>query len=443
MKTVYGKLALLALTLLMGALLFLPMRAGEEDSLVIAPAGLRMSVGDSYTLSCALRSEDMDQWLRFESSDPRVATIEADGTVRAHSSGEARITARASGGASAQAQITVAGVPMRSLSLNVDELRLEKGQVSGLKASFNADASDARIAWVSSDENVVRVDATGRLEGVGRRPRPMFRRSPPSGLSATARVYVDVAGTAMHISPSELTLGVGARVPLRLSFLPLDCTDSVRRWVSSNPAVLSVDERGVISAVGEGSAYLSAISAGGLSCGMEVQVEPAPSGIQLEPSRAQLERGEELQMQLMLLEADGSAKPNTGHLTAWSSSDARVATVDSQGRVTALRSGSCVITAAADGLTASCALNVSVGVQEIALNLSEARMYPDQALRPSSSSGRSTADADDPSLIFESDNEAVAVVSPQGEVRMTGSGRRGGRSPFAAPAARRRRLRSM
>ena len=214
---------------------------------------------------------------------------------------------------------------------------------------------------------------------------------------------------------------LGARVPLRLSFLPLDCTDSVRRWVSSNPAVLSVDERGVISAVGEGSAYLSAISAGGLSCGMEVQVEPAPSGIQLEPSRAQLERGEELQMQLMLLEADGSAKPNTGHLTAWSSSDARVATVDSQGRVTALRSGSCVITAAADGLTASCALNVSVGVQEIALNLSEARMYPDQALRPIQLEWAVyPADADDPSLIFESDNEAVAVVSPQGEVRMTG-----------------------
>ena len=420
MKTVYGKLALLALTLLMGALLFLPMRAGEEDSLVIAPAGLRMSVGDSYTLSCALRSEDMDQWLRFESSDPRVATIEADGTVRAHSSGEARITARASGGASAQAQITVAGVPMRSLSLNVDELRLEKGQVSGLKASFNADASDARIAWVSSDENVVRVDATGRLEGVGG-GEAYVSAVAASGLSATARVYVDVAGTAMHISPSELTLGVGARVPLRLSFLPLDCTDSVRRWVSSNPAVLSVDERGVISAVGEGSAYLSAISAGGLSCGMEVQVEPAPSGIQLEPSRAQLERGEELQMQLMLLEADGSAKPNTGHLTAWSSSDARVATVDSQGRVTALRSGSCVITAAADGLTASCALNVSVGVQEIALNLSEARMYPDQALRPIQLEWAVyPADADDPSLIFESDNEAVAVVSPQGEVRMTG-----------------------
>ena len=68
MKTAQGKLALLAFCLLMAALLFLPMRAGQEDSLIFTPTALKMSVGDSYKISCALSS-----WTRASASTPGTA----------------------------------------------------------------------------------------------------------------------------------------------------------------------------------------------------------------------------------------------------------------------------------------------------------------------------------------------------------------------------------
>ena len=352
MKTSHGKLALLAFVLLLAALLFLPMRAGIEDQLVLTPGILKLNVGGSYTVRCALSSDDMNQSLRFISSDDRVASIGNDGTVYALSSGEATITAQASGGAKAQMQVMVAGIPMTDLSLNVDELHIEKGEYSGLTVSYNSDASDTRLQWLSSDENVVHVDATGRIEGVGG-GEAYVSVIAPNGRSASARVFVDVEGSAVHISPNGLTLGVGAQVPLKLSFLPEDCTDSVRRWVSSNPAVLEVNEKGILRARSQGEAYITVLTEDGLTTGMEVIVEAAANDIQLDPAQATLERGDNLQMQLMFLNADGSVDESANHLVVWKSSDESIASVDQQGVVTALRSGECKIEAASDGMTAS------------------------------------------------------------------------------------------
>lgn len=420
MKTAYGRLALLAFGLMLAALLFLPMRAGEEDSLVLEPAALKMSVGDSYTIRCALSAEDTNQQLYFYSEDPRVATIEGDGTVHAMASGETTIGAYVSGGASAEMQVTVDGVPMTQLELNVDELHIEKGQFSGLSVSYNADASDTRLQWISSDEKVVRVDATGRLEGVGGGEAYVSVVS-PNGLSDYAKVYVDVEGTAVHISPYSITLGVGANVPLKVSYLPLDCTDTVRRWVSSNPSVLSVDENGVLDARNQGSAYITVLTEDGLTTGMEVRVEAAPKDIQLDPSRATLERGDSLQMQLMFLEEDGTVDEQTSHLVVWRSSDERIASVDNQGLVTAHRSGTCQISATSDGMTASCQLQVQVSVQEVKLDQDEIYLLPEQISQPIQLNWIvNPVDADDTTVSFTSSNQQVATVDAGGRVSLTG-----------------------
>ncbi len=420
MKTAQGKLALLAFCLLLAALLFLPMRAGEEDRLWFTPGALKMSVGDSYLASCALSSDDMDQRVRFYSEDDRVATIEGDGTIRALASGETVIRAEASGGATAQMEVTVGGVPMRELKLNVDELRIRKGQISGLKASYNRDASDTRLQWVSEDESIAQVDAFGRIEGAGGGETRVSVVA-ANGLSATARVFVEVKGTAVHISPNDLTLGVGANVPLKVSYLPLDCTDGVQRWASSNPEILSVDADGVLHAQSVGTAYVSVLTKGRLATGMEVVVEPAPKDLQLDPSRATLERGDTLEMQVMFLEEDGSVDTQSDHLVVWASEDETIATVDQSGRVTALKSGSTKITATADGITASCRLQVQVTIQEIRLDREEVYLLREEAGAPIQLQWViSPVDVDDPTVRFKSDNEQVARVSRDGLVTMTG-----------------------
>lgn len=420
MKTAHGKLALLAFVLLLAALLFMPMRAGVEDVLLASPEVLKMSVGGSYQLQCILQSDDTDQSVRFASSNAHVASVRSDGMVYALASGEAVITAEASGGATAQTQVYVDGVPMRELSLNVETLTLGKGEFSGLKAIYNEDASDTRLQWISSDENIAKVSRYGQIEGVGGGECTVSVLS-PNGLSASARVLVDVEGTAVHVSPNELTLGVGAQVQLKTIHLPADSTDKVAAWISSNPKCAYVDEKNVLHAVGVGQVVISVTTEDGASEVINVSVEAAPKGIQLSPNRATISRGDTLDMQLRFLKANGETDDGVDHLVVWKSGDESVATVDQNGRVTALKGGTTRITATSDGMTVSCRLKVEVFVKELTLDREEVYLLKeDTDKRIQLNWTIDPLDADDTTIRFASDNERVATVDENGVVTLSG-----------------------
>ena len=152
-----------------------------------------------------------------------------------------------------------------------------------------------------------------------------------------------------------------------------------------------------------------------------MKVEPAPKDLQLDPTRATLERGDTLEMQVMFLKEDGSVDTQSRHLVVWSSEDPSVATVDQNGCVTALRSGSTRISATADGFTASCRLQVQVTIQEILLDHDEVYLLKEDTGAPIQLKWViSPVDVDDPTVRFESDNEQVAQVTKDGLVSMTG-----------------------
>jgi uncharacterized protein YjdB len=174
-----------------------------------------------------------------------------------------------------------------------------------------------------------------------------------------------------------------------------------------------------LEARSEGRAFISVLTEDGLTTAMEVLVEAAPKDIQLDPSRATLERGDTLQMQLMLLNADGTVD-ESNHLVVWKSSDPSVATVDQNGLVTARKSGSCKIEAVSDGLVASCRLNVEVNIQEVTLSQKEVYLLSEDAKTPIQLKWvYEPVDADDPTISFTSDNTQVATVSQDGLVSMS------------------------
>ena len=111
----------------------------------------------------------------------------------------------------------------------------------------------------------------------------------------------------------------------------------------------------------------------------------------------------------------------SSHLVVWSSEDPSVATVDQNGCVTALKSGSTKISASADGITATCRLKVQVTIQEILLDRDEVYLLKEETGTPIQLKWViSPVDVDDPTVRFESDNEQVAQVTKDGLVSMTG-----------------------
>ena len=166
MKTVYGKLANLIALLIVGILLFAPMRFGTEDYLYAHPRSVRMSPGDSYALSYRLDSDLPDQAVSYASGNEAVAVVDANGLVTAVGSGKTQILLDAENGARAKVQIEVIGAHIATLALNTDHMVMEKGQVSGLRAVFDNQADNTLVRWSSENEQVAVVDAVVSAEQV-------------------------------------------------------------------------------------------------------------------------------------------------------------------------------------------------------------------------------------------------------------------------------------
>lgn len=419
MKTAYGKLAALAFVLIAAVMLFAPMRFGTEDFLYARPRSIRMNPGDTYNITYRLDA-DAPQPVTFSSADETVAAVNSAGRVTAIGYGKTQIRLDARDGAKAAVQVEVAGAPATTLALNADALAMEKGQVTGLRAIFDDAAEDTRVVWRSEDENIAQVDAVGRVTAVGGGVTRVSAVT-PGGLSASAEVSVHVSGTAVRITPEDVTVGNGAQLRMDTYYLPGDTTDAIDHWSSSDRGILRVSADGTMSAVGEGTAVLSVFSEEGLSGSTVITVEKAADEFEVSPAAATIERGTTLALEPRFLNAQGQVdEQSSAHYVTWTSSNPDVASVE-DGVVTALRSGTTTVSAAADGKTASCSLRVQVLVHEVRLNLDEVYLLREQTGDTIQLKATfSPADPDDPTITFSTNNDLVATVDETGLVTPTG-----------------------
>ena len=168
---------------------------------------------------------------------------------------------------------------------------------------------------------------------------------------------VDVEKVSLNKSATTLTEGESET--LTATITPSNATgDKTVKWSSSNEAVATVDSNGKVTAKKAGTAVITATSSNGKSASCTVTVkqkEIAITGISLNKSTTSLTEGESETLTATITPSNA-----TGDKTVkWSSSNGAVAAVDSNGKVTAKKAGTAVITAtSSNGKTAGCTVTV-------------------------------------------------------------------------------------
>jgi uncharacterized protein YjdB len=154
----------------------------------------------------------------------------------------------------------------------------------------------------------------------------------------TQDILVDTAESVV-LQETEISLDEeGATATLTPVFTPEDGSANLT-WTSSDTAVATVDGSGVVTSVGNGTATITATMENGQSASCEVTStwgEAAPATPTLNQTEVTLDSSGKT-YQLQVANASGSVK--------WSSSKNSVASVSSDGTVTAVGKGSAVITA--------------------------------------------------------------------------------------------------
>ena len=180
----------------------------------------------------------------------------------------------------------------------------------------------------------------------------------------------DSAVTGISLDKQDITLTVGETFLLTAAVTP-EGTDCMITWNSRNGNIATVDGSGTVTAVSEGATSVTA-AAGGFTAACKVTVVgqsiPVESVI-LSQESAELCIGETLQLSATVLPEDADNRT-----VSWSSDNTGTATVDESGLVTALSTGTAVITASAGNVSALCTITVSGASMSFTIDLSD---FPD------------------------------------------------------------------
>ena len=153
----------------------------------------------------------------------------------------------------------------------------------------------------------------------------------------------EVLPESINISGQKETMTVGDTLTLTAEVLPATTTNKNLAWKSSNDAVVKVDSVGGITAIGAGTATITATSRAKSSIKTEVTITVVAKKIEVESltisGKTEVMVGKTISLYVAALPA-GASKDVT-----WTSSDTKIATISDNGVVTGVAEGTVKVTA--------------------------------------------------------------------------------------------------
>ncbi len=390
---------------------------------------LELTEGESASLIATVSpSNATDPTVFWSSSDRNVATV-SGGHVSAVSAGNASITVRTNdGGYTATCEVTVKAkfIPVSGVTISSSTLSLKPGETSQLTVTVApSNATNKDVSWSSSDTSVATVASDGTVTAVVPGTATITVTTADQGKSATCLVTVNaIPVSKITLSNTSLTLTEGDSSQLTATVAPSNATNKAVSWSSSDTSVAMVADDGTVTAKSAGTATITCSSANGAvkaTCQVTVNAKVYPvTGVSLGRTSLTLTEGESSQ-----LVATVSPSNATNKSVDWSSSNSSVASVASDGTVTAKAAGSATITCTtADGSKkATCTVSVTaatISVTGVSLNRSTMSLV-------AGSSGTLTAtvspsNATNTRVSWSSSNTSVATVSSSGVVTAKAAG---------------------
>ena len=260
----------------------------------------------------------------------------------------------------------VKNVSVTEVGLNKTSTTLIEGETETLVATVMPEnATDKSVVWESGNESAATVSQEGLVTAVGEGKATITVKTNDGGFSASCEVTVKkkvIAVTGVKLSAESMTLREGDRGILTATVEPANATNKNVEWWTTDLDIVCVT-----SAPGGSTGYVEARKAGkatvtvktedgefSASCEIAVEKKEVPvTGISIEPSSLKLPVGDTYSL-------IPHVQPNdaTNQDIKWLSTNESVATVNAEGKVTAVAAGSAEIRAMLEGKFANCPVEV-------------------------------------------------------------------------------------
>ena len=220
-------------------------------------------------------------------------------------------------------------------------------------------ASKLTVEWTSSDESVATVDATGMVVAVSAGEADITASVTDSEMSAVCKVTVKVAAKDITVPDNlDVKLNDGNETTVEVTVSPADATDVKVSYASTDEAVATVDKDGRVQVLqpGECDIVTTLTQEGEKVAEKKTHIKAyyEVEDITLDKTEGILTAGNTVILNTAVLPEEAADETTV----TWTSSDEKIATVDENGKVTAIAAGEATITAAAGEKNATYKLTV-------------------------------------------------------------------------------------
>lgn len=327
-----------------------------------ADASLDLLVGENKTLSVIHYPSDLSSPdYEWSTSDKSIVLVE-NGKISALKVGEVKITVVAKGlNINSSLMVKVLPIGAERLILNPDKSDIRIGENITIEYSILPSNTTGiefkKVEWSSSDESIA-VVKDGIATGVGVGKADITATITGTNILGQSTINVlPIPVESVSLSKSESKMDIGSTLLLQAKILPTEATNKSVKWESSDASIATVKD-GLVTAIKAGTVDIKLISEDGGKVAI-CRIEVNPQGVKqviLNKLSADLWKDDYLN-----LIADVKPSDAVNKNVIWSSSNASIATVDQNGKVTAKSAGTVLISATSEDnpfINAQCAINV-------------------------------------------------------------------------------------
>ena len=367
--------------------------------------------------------------LTWSTSDANVAKVDENGNVYAVANGKAVITVRTGNDKTATCTVTVqtspTGIALKKKEVVVNRSS-DKNKIAELEAIITPSTANVfrNLSWSAEDPKIVTVtkrsdssdEVKADVTGLENGSTTVTVRT-ENGLEASCKVIVETKIIGITVSPASAVIEVGETVQFEATKKPSIGTTEGVTWRSENESVATVDQNGLVTGVGNGVVKITVKSSSGLiHQSVTVTVQTSPKGISMKDSLA-LDLSTKVSDTLQATITPSTA--NVNKEITWKSDNTGIATVDGNGKVTAVGNGTTKITATtANGKSASCTVTVTTAITSISVSPTSKTLKTGETVQLTATKNPSTATE---GITWTTSNSSVATVS-NGLVTAKGSG---------------------
>lgn len=249
-----------------------------------------LQVGKTLTVKTTVSPSSAKKSISYKTSNKKIATVSSKGKVKAVKAGTAKITVTVKGKnnkkktAWFKVKVTKKATPTKAptkaptataapqevavtgITLTASATTIATGQTAQVYAEIQpTNATNKSLTYTSSDTSVATITNAGIVTALKDGETTITAKA-ANGVTGTLNITVKtVDPTSMSLNVSTLDLTVGGTSVLSTVFVPENTTEKNVTWSSDKESVAKVDSNGTVTAIGEGTAVITATSENGLT----------------------------------------------------------------------------------------------------------------------------------------------------------------------------------